>query len=248
MVNISLFSPLIDLTNGLACFVCGLKLLQAAKAHPEDPTLRNFRNTYFLLVIAYFFFSVPRLIAPGDSTFVGIAFWIANVFIFAATAFFARITASFLFPKASRTIFRLFLVLAAAVAALGLFEFTRPIYVPETGATNWNVNPSFGVASAMLTLLVLVPSLGYFGWQAIRTRDRTVRIRSALIAAGILFLIAATGTFYTAASVRQSLIADLFSLLAFFAVFLGVFPRHGRAAFGSQPLPPTFQGGNVSLH
>lgn len=243
MASIALLSPLIDLTNGLACLACGLKLLQASRRDPANRTLKDFRTVYLLLLVAYAFFSIPRFFVPENVEVIGWAFWIANVFVFGATGFFGRITVTFLAPRAARAFLTTYLVFAAGAAGVGLLAFTRPIYDVATGATNWNVNPLFGTLSAVLLLVVLVPSAVYFGWQALRTKNRSVKIRSSLMSVGILLLIAAAGTFYTASSIRQSLVSDFLSLLAFAAVFLGVFPRHGVS-----PLEPSSQPSEARVH
>ncbi len=216
-------TPLIDLSNGILCSICAWKLHISSRKDPTNQVIRYFATAYFFLIFAYAAFSLPRLLMPADSRAIGVGFLTAHIFLFLATGYFVMVTTFFFKAGWHRVFFWVFLLLSLAVMVVGGLRPTLPVYYPDTGITNWNIDLLFGTLTSILFLVVLIPSSLFFFYQGIRTRDRIIRIRSIWIAFGLALLLIAAATYYTAATVTMSLLSDLFSLSAFLSIFIGVY-------------------------
>ncbi|MBU0598245.1 hypothetical protein KKF61_04625 [Patescibacteria group bacterium] len=217
------FSPYIDLLNSIICAFCSYKLYRSyQRDRQKSPVLLFFSQGYLALIIAYIFFSLPRIIAPQESFYLGVGFVIAQAFLFFAVAFFAKVTTFFINTLVVQRVFWLVILISLVAIILSIYYFAYPQYDTATGITDWNINDIVGVASVVVIAGVLVPSMIIFFWQGRRTADKVVKIRSTLIAIGLLFLIITAYTYYNATTQIAVLTSDLFSLLSFLIIFFGI--------------------------
>lgn len=220
-------SPIIDLSNSVLCFFCAWKLYSAYRKDTANKVIEYFFKGYVMMVVAYLFFSLPRIIGPENSFYLGVGFIIAQVFLFIGTAYLAMVTAFFIDPLRYKIAFWLFITLATVVIILFIIYFGLPVYDINTGITDWHIDPVPGVASSILFLCVLLPSTIFFLSQGIRSRNKIVRVRSFLISLGFVLLMITAYTFYQARTQMQVFISDLFSLSSFLVIFLGVYYKRG---------------------
>lgn len=220
-------SPLIDLSNSVLCFFCAWKLYNAFKKDKSNKVIEYFFKGYVMMMVAYLFFSFPRIIVPENSFYLGVGLIIAQVFLFIGTAYLAMMTAFFIDPLRYKIAFWLFIILATVVIILFIVYFGLPVYDVKTGITDWHIDPVPGIASSILFLTVLLPSTIYFFSQGIRSHNKIVKMRSLLISAGFVLLMITAYTFYQASTQMQVLISDLFSLSSFLVIFLGVYYKRG---------------------
>jgi len=216
-------TPFIDLLNSILCFFCAWKLYSSYKRDRSNKVIEYFFKAYVMMMVAYLFFCLPRIIIPENSFYLGVGFVIAQIFMFIATAYLAMITTFFADPSKAKIAFILVIILATVVFILSIIYFGLPDYNTATGITNWNIDPIVGIASSILFLMVLVPSTIFFIIQGFKTHDNVVRVRSFLISLGFVLLIITAYTFYRAATQTQAFISDLFSLSSFIVIFLGVY-------------------------
>lgn len=220
-------TPLIDFGNSIICFFCALRLYRSHQKEGQDKVIEYFYKAYTAMVVAYLFFSLPRLILPDDSFLLGAGFILAHVFLFLAAAYFLTITIYFIKPKLHRAFFWIFLVLALGAITLSIINLNYPVYDRSTGITNWNIDPSVGIVFTILFALVLVPCAIFYYYQGLKSQDKIVKVRSLLIATGLILLMVAAYTYYSAETQLKSLVSDLFSFTALLTIFFGVYyKRH----------------------
>ena len=222
-------SPLIDLSISALCFFCAWKLYGAYKKDTANKVIEYFFKAYVMAVVAYLFFSLPRIIMPDQSFYLGVGFIIAQLFLFIATAYLAMVTTFFIDPLRYKISFWLFMILAIVVIILFIIYFGMPVYDKKTGITDWHIDPIAGIASSVLFLTVLLPSTIYFFSRGVCSHNKIVRVRSLLISIGFILLMIATYTFYQASSETQVFVSDLFSLSSFLVIFLGVYYKRGTS-------------------
>lgn len=222
-------TPLIDFCNSLICAFCSYKIYQSWQRDRGNTLLRYFSHAYFVLVFSYLFFSLPRLMVPDSSGYIAVGFVLAQACLYLAVAFFAQVTTFFIDVRWVKRVFLVILAVSLVAIVLNVVYVGRPQYDTTTGITNWDVHPVVGVASAIIFSVVLVPSVILFFRQGVKSRDRTVRTRSLLIAGGLLLLVITAYTYYTATTPLASLVSDLFSFLSFLVIFLGVIYRRSTA-------------------
>lgn len=223
-------TPIIDLCNSLICAYCSYQLYRSWRREPANRQLFLFSLAYVSLVFSYLFFSIPRLIMPGSSYFLGVSFVIAQACLYVALAFFSRITTSLIKPAWSRPVFIAVLIISLVAVALSVVYFTRPHYDTTTGITEWNIQPVVGVFSTLIFIITLVPSMLLFLWQGYRSAESTVKVRSLIIGCGLLLLIITAYTYYNATTAHAALISDIISLLSYVVIFVGVVYRRNRPA------------------
>lgn len=222
MINFPV-TPIIDLSNSILCLFCSIKLYNSYKKEPENKVIEYFYKAYVALVVAYLFFSLSRLIWPSNSFALGVCFISAHVFLFLATGFFLMVTVFILKPEWHRIFFGFYLILALGAIVLNIVNFNYPEYDRLTGITNWHINSLVGTIFTILFSVVLIPSTILFLYQGARTKTKIVKVRSLLIGFGIILLIIAAVTYYSANTQIKALISDFFSLSAFLFIFLGVY-------------------------
>jgi len=216
-------TPLIDFGNSIICFFCALRLYRSYQKEDQDKVIEFFYKGYTAMVLAYLFFSLPRLFWPRDSFLMGAGFILAHVFLFLAAAYFLTITVYFIKPNLRRVLFWIFLALALGAITLSVINLNYPVYDSSTGITNWNINPTVGIVFTILFALVLIPCSIFFYFQGVKSQSRFVRIRSLLIATGLILLMVAAYTYYSADTQLKAFISDLFSFAALLTIFFGVY-------------------------
>ncbi len=222
-------TPFIDLLNSILTGFCGYILFRSYQREPQhSPVLLFFSKGYFSLVFAYLFFSIPRIVVPENSLYLGIAFIIAQAFLFVAIAYFAKVTTFFISITWVPRVFGLVLFLAAAAIFLSIIYFGYPEYDPATSITDWGIHPIVGAVSILIFGGVLIPSMVFFFYQGARSSDHVVRIRSRIMAIGLLFLIVTATLYYTAETQVVALVSDVFSLFSFLIIFFGIVYKRER--------------------
>jgi len=216
-------TPLIDFLNSVICFFCAFKLYRSYQHEGKEKVIKYFYKAYKAMVVAYLFFSMPRLIIPHDSFILGTGFIMAHVFLFLAAAYFLMITVYILRPNWHRIFFWIFLVLALGAIILSVINLNYPVYDTSTGITNWNIDHLVGLVITILFALVLVPCAVFYYYQGLKSHDDTVKVRSLLIATGLILLMVSAYTYYSADTQVKALVSDLFSFTALLTIFFGVY-------------------------
>lgn len=214
--------PIIDLLISIICAYCGIRLYKSWQKDHHQLVLKFFAQAYLLLVISYLFFSLPRLIVPNESLYLGIGFVAAQAFLFFALAYFAKITVFFIRVQWTKRIYWLVIFLALFTTFISILFFNYPTFYTESGITDWNIHPLVSAASVFILLGVLGPSAIYFGWQGLKSADQVVKKRSIIISSGIFLLIVTALTYYSASNLTVALISDILSLISFFIIYVGV--------------------------
>ena len=222
-------TPIIDLLNSLLCGVCGIILYRSYQRDQKSVVLLYFAYGYFSLIVAYLFFSIPRIAVPEKSFVLGIAFIIAQSFLYLAIAHFSKVTTFFINVQLVRRVFWFVIVAAIIATALNIVYFGYPEHDVATGVTNWDIHPIVGIASTVVLGSVLLTSSIYFLWQGFRSRNKIVKRRSITIAIGLILLTITAYTYYSATTQITALLSDMLSLISFLIIFFGVIYKRGSA-------------------
>ncbi len=232
-------STTIDLVNSGVAAYLAIRLLRAWHQDPASRTLKNFAYTYIFLTLAYVTLFVPRLLASGETTLLGIAFAFGNFFFLTACAFFGRIVVQFTRPLMVRPVIMVYHFLAVACLVWALIQRATPVTDPITGITQWNVDPGVGALGGLLLLIVLIPGSVLFLHRGVLARDNhIVRVRSLTIGIGGVLLALTAITFYLAETETLAVIGDLMSIGALLTVFLGVIYHRPHRLPALPPSPP----------
>ncbi|MFA5135024.1 MAG: hypothetical protein WC505_04555 [Patescibacteria group bacterium] len=226
-------TPIIDLCNSIICAYCSYRLFRSYHRDRQAPVLLYFAQGYASLIIAYLMFSIPRIAVPEESFVLGVSFIISQSFLYLAIAFFAKVGTFFINVQMVQRAFWSVVILSTIVVLFSIVYFSYPIHDLETGITDWNIHPFVGIGSFVIFAGVLLPSAVLFFRQGLRSQERIVKIRSTVIAGGLILLIITAFTYYTATSEIVALTSDLLSLLSFLIIFFGVIYKRG-----SNPPPP----------
>jgi len=225
-----LLTPIIDLLNSFLCGVCGIILYRSYQRYPKNVVLQYFAHGYFSLVVAYIFFSIPRIAVPEESFVLGIAFIIAQSFLYLAIAHFSKVTTFFINVQLVRRVFWFVIIAAIIATALNVVYFGYPEHDVTTGITDWDIHPVVGVASTVILASVLLTSSIYFLWHGFRSKDKIVKRRSAAIGIGLILLTITAYTYYSATTQITALLSDFLSLISFLIIFFGVIYKRGSAS------------------
>lgn len=218
-------TPLIDLANCIICGVCGWQLYRSWRRDRGNVVVLYFAQGYISLVFSYLFFSMPRLVAPDNTMFLGIGFVIAQAFLYGGVAFFAKVPIFFVNRSWVRRVFMLVIAVALVAVALNIVFFNRPEYDASTSLTDWHIHPIVSILSAIIFTGVLLPSAVFFFLQGRHTTDLTVKRRSWGLAAGLVFLIVTAYTYYAAQTPVIVYVSDLLSLCSYLVIFWFVIYR-----------------------
>jgi hypothetical protein len=218
-------TPLIDLANCLICAICGIQLYRSWRRDRNNAVLLYFAQGYTSLVFSYFFFSVPRLVVPGNSTALGVGFVIAQAFLYGGVAYFAKVAVFFLRRQWVRQVFMAVVSLSVVAVVLNIIFFNYPTFNTANSLTNWDIHPVVSIMSSLIFTGVLLPSAIFFYWQGHRTKDPVVRHRSIGLSIGLALLIVTAYTYYTAGTPIIVYISDILSLMSYLVIFLFVFYR-----------------------
>lgn len=204
-----------------------MKLFRSWQQDRKQLVLLFFGQAFAALVIAYLFFSIPRLVAPNNVTAIAVGFVIAQALLYVAVAYFAKVTSFFIKSDITNRVFGYVIFFGMIAFFLSIVYFNEPFYDKVTGLTDWNIHPVVGWSSLIIFAGVLIPSIIIFAWQGFKTSNKVVRIRSLLIAVGLLFLTVTAYTYYNATSFEAAFTSDMLSLMSFLIIFFGVIYRRG---------------------
>jgi len=223
-------TPIIDLLNSLLCGVCGIIMYQSYQRDPKSVVLQYFAYGYFSSAVAYIFFSIPRIAVPEESFVLGIAFIIAQSFLYLSIAHFSKVIIFFINVQLVRRVFWLVITAALITTALNVVYFGYPVHDVTTGITNWDIHPIVGIASTIILGSVLMTSSIYFLWHGFRSKNKIVKRRSITIAIGLILLTITASIYYSATTQITALISDFLSLFSFLIIFFGVIYKRGSAS------------------
>lgn len=221
------WGAVIDLLNCVICAYCSYHLYRSWQRDQKQLVLLFFSRGYFCLIFSYLFFSLPLIFFPEQHTLLGIAFILAQGFLYMAVAYFAKVVSYFIRAQWAARVF--WMVVAASIIAiiLHIVYFSYPVYDKVAGLTIWNIHPVVGAVSTLITIGVLAPSAILFFWLGIRSLDKIVKVRSLIISIGLTSLIITAYTYYNAKHQPEAIISDILSLLSFLIIFIGVIYKRG---------------------
>lgn len=228
--------PLIDLANSIICGFASFRLYRAYQRDPSNRVLYFFAQGYLAVVVSYIFFSIPRIFLWDDSMAIAIGFIVAQAFLYLSVAFFSKVSMFFIQVQRMRLVFWLVILLSTIAVILSIIFIGQPVYDPATSITSWDIHPAVSYSSLIVLGGVLVWSMFFFFWQGIRTQHRLVKIRSIIIATGLLLLIVTAYTYYGAITPLGVLVSDLFSLVSYLVIFFGIiYGREASAVSSNHP-------------
>ncbi len=224
--------PLIDLANAVICAFASVRLYQAYQRDQRNRVLLFFAQGYLAVVVSYLFFSIPRIFFWDSSMAIAIGYVAAQAFLYLAVAYFSKVSMFFISVQRMQLVFWTVIGLSIIAMILTVMYLGMPTYNPDTSITNWDFNPIVSIVSTVILGGVLLGSMLFFFWQGVRSQHALVKIRSTIIAIGLLFLIVTTYTYYASITPLGVLVSDLFSLVSYLVIFFGII--YGR---GGQELP-----------
>jgi hypothetical protein len=231
-----------DLINAIVCLLCGYKIWETIHAHPEFRDRSRalaFMWTYFCLSATYALFGLPVVFFPEHSLLLGWAFIFAHLGFVFAIANFATIPVSFYRPNWRNPTFNLMIVVGLLLIAFMVSRFSYPIFDPTTRIVDWNLDPTVGLAIAIFFLGVLVPSIGFFAFQAGRSHLPAVKVRSLLLSFGLLCLVIGTILFYAVSFAAKFLVVNLVTVIGFLLVLLSIYYKSARSETSGEEPPQT---------
>ncbi len=228
--------PLIDLANSAICAFASVRLYQAYQRDPRNRVLLFFAQGYLALVVSYLFFALPRIFLWDSSLAIALGYLFAQAFLYAAVAYFSKVSMFFINVQRMQLVFWVVVGLSVIAMILTVMFIGMPSYDPVTSITNWDFDPIVSIVSTVILGGVLLGSMMFFFWQGIRSQHHLVRIRSIIIAVGLLLLIVTAYTYYASVTALGVLISDLLSLMSYLVIFFGIiYGRGGQSAQTPKP-------------
>lgn len=222
--------PLIDLANAIICAFASVRLYQAYQRDPRNRVLLFFAQGYLAVVVSYLFFSIPRIFFWDSSFAIAFGYVAAQAFLYLAVAYFTKVSMFFINVQRMQLVFWTVIGMSVIAMVLTVMFLGMPSYNPATSITDWDFHPIVSIVSTVILGGVLTGSMGFFFWQGIRSQHRIVKIRSTIIAVGLLFLIVTTYTYYASITPLGVLVSDLFSLVSYLVIFFGIIYGRGGTA------------------
>jgi len=176
----------------------------------------------FTLSMSIFFLlmAIPNLFFPNDSNLLGLGYVVGHVFLYLAYAFLIRVSLFIMKPSFdSKYIFKLWLLMGAAITALNIYHFNLPV-IMGNGVTAYNADASVGFAITAISILTLLPSAVLFIRECMVMPQQCRRF--ALIGASFILIIIGGPLHDTASTTLLYVIADVVTTAGFIVMFIGV--------------------------
>ena len=171
-------------------------LLSGLRTYVSWRKQKNLLLKFFTIFLIFFgiqqmFFALGTGPFSGDPLISNWLWAIAHIFMFIAISYFIRFPIRLRFPHLEETIFKL-AIFFSIIGIMIIFYSIPEVepYLLENGIYNWKVPPLAGATIGIFTTISLLFSFGIFVAEGRKVQDKPLKIRSWLIALGILvFLI-----------------------------------------------------------
>ena len=223
MITITFISTSI---TSLLFLVAGISVFLSWRRQKKN-LLKIFTIFLICFGVQQFFFALG--VGPFALNFL-VSNWlwaIAHVFMFVAITYFIRFPISLRFSTATeKIIFRI----AMAYSILGsLILFSqiskvKPLLL-ENGVYNWQVTPPAGAVIGIFTTACLLFSFGIFIAEGRKVEERVLKIRSFLLAAGILIFLTGGPLHNFIRTPLLTFLADASLILGSLLMMIGVYSR-----------------------
>jgi hypothetical protein len=187
-LNITAISFLI---SAVLSFFISLKTFYILKRQPQNKATRAFFQT----LLFFFFYTASRalvsLFFSTSAEILTIVYIVSHIFLGLASAFLAKFAALNFFDenRARKTFFSVALLFASDVI-LNIFLPNSPEFNFQLNIIKWGTNKYVGIYHTFLLWLVLFGVAAFFFYRAYKKPyDKEVRLRSLIIAAGLIFSI-----------------------------------------------------------
>ncbi|MBI5037361.1 MAG: hypothetical protein HZC01_01450 [Candidatus Kerfeldbacteria bacterium] len=231
--------PFIDLLNGIICAFASVRLYQAYQRDASNRVLYFFAQGYLAVVVAYLFFSIPRIFLWDSSMAIAIGFIGAQACLYLSVAYFSKVSMFFISVQRMQLVFYLILIVSSVAMVLTVLYRGNPSFDPVTSITTWDIHPIVSIASLIILGGVLFCSIIFFFMQGIRTQHRLVKTRSFIISGGLTLLLVTAYTYYEALTPLGVLVSDLFSLMSYLVIFFGIIYGRERPKPWATPTQPS---------
>ena len=222
MVNLSVISMAVSAIFLLAGGYAVYKSWQKKK----DRLLQYFAIFFVGYGVMHSLLSLGAFFSSGSSSVAGVLYVIAHFFLFTTTAFFLRLPLRLLAPKLEKPVFYVVLVGAFAATTMILREIPAPFFA--NGLTNWNIGANAAKAAITFSGVTLLALVILFIITAIKSKEKTYKIRSLVFALGIFVFLTGGPLHNVAKSNIQYLLADILTPIATLILLLGVYLPHFR--------------------
>jgi hypothetical protein len=192
----------------------------------RNTLLKFFAIFLILFGVQQLFFALgtgPAALNPEVSNWL----WaIAHIFMFIAISYFLRFALHLRLPSLEKPIF--FLTILYSIIGIVVLFYNAPNLEPfllENGVYNWQVPALAGAVIGIFTTVCLVFSLVVFVIDGSKVGDRVLKLRSFLIAAGILVFLVGGPMHNFVRTPLLNFLADAFIIIGAISMVIGVYSR-----------------------
>lgn len=197
----------------------------------KNELLKNFMLMFVLVAIFMllmgtmdYLIALKEDLVVKNSPIPGLMFAIAHIFMILAIALYARIPFRTLMPK--RENFGFWLAGGTGLISI-VVAFANLIFpTVEARITHYNVSALFSACIGIWALIFIAGFGGiFFLYQAFKTTERFVRVRSIILGIGFLMWMVGGPLHDFAKTTAVYLLADLLLLLSFVVILLGIYVK-----------------------
>ncbi len=190
---------------------------------------QNYYWSKFLLLHAVFFciMSIPHIILYFEpaifSEAMQIGYVVAHIMVFTATAYLARLVASFThtFLPHERRIFMIFIGIVVIATIVNTIFAPESTYNATLNITEFNAHPTTSVLTALVTTITYLP-LAYFFIRSARRAEGSLKQRPYLLGVGLILLYFSGPMHNYVTTAAAYLVTDIFTTIAFLCITVGV--------------------------
>lgn len=217
------FSAVSHALGAIASLVPAWFIYRSYKKHPEE-FIKYFMLYFLLFGIAGVILSAVEFIFPKDTLKQGIGILFSTPFFYVALAYFFMVPASLKFPKLKKIGFWIIIGLGVISFILNVIDI-HPTTINDRGLIDFKTAPYVGEIFLLMFALAWLPAIAIFIYEAIKNKNKFVKIRSVLLAIGLLTLLV-FGQMHDVVKTWQGfLLADVLTVISYFILMAGVLYR-----------------------
>lgn len=220
------FSAISAAVGAIASLAPAFFIYKSYKKKPEDELLRNFFLYFLIFGIANTILAVTEFIFPTDTVKLALLLIFVLPAYYLALAFFFLIPSSLKFPKLKEAGFSLIIFLGIVSLVLNLMDI-RPVTIDERGLISYEGASITDELFLLAFMIAWLPAIIIFIYEAIRNKERIIRVRSILMSVGLLALLISGGMHDAVRSWQAFLLADVAVIVSYFILMFGVL-YHGK--------------------
>lgn len=221
------FSAVSHALGAIATLIPAWVIYRSYRKDKDDLVVKYFMFYFLFFGLGGVVLTVVEFLFPADNLRQGVGIMFATPFMYLGLAYFFMVPAELKFPKLKYIGFGLILVLGIAAFILNALDI-RPTTIDERGFISFDSAKYVGEIFLLMFALAWLPAIAIFIYETIRNNDKFIRIRSLLLSIGLLALLIFGQMHDMVESWQGFLIADLFTIISYFIVMMGVL-YHKRA-------------------